>query len=367
MSGQAANSSNLFPNLWGGGGEEIPTVGGDGVADGGSAAADSYVPPVDIDSPDAQSAAPVDIDAEAAGQGAGSSEKPDATGEVEYLDLTDDTGRKRIKIDWNNRDAIKKAISMAAGARKWQNERDQLRKSLEEREAEYKDVSTAWNAIEQAYSTQGIEGLVDLLANKQGAYTDWVHKQVEKELLKRDATPDELEKIQLRERLDRIERERTIESKRLKEREEAVTKEREQAEQAALQSVVNPSFDRVRFAGTLGNEQLEDRLDRTIWSESIDILSNLEEQQGKQAITPAVTRRVFQEVADSLKQGLNMKAKEEAASAAEARKAQAATRVAAKAQTVQGSRQTEAESFNKHIAENNWAAALSSMLTGRIK
>jgi len=363
MAEQASNS-NTFATIWGGGGEDIPTVGADSVANGGSAEADSYTPPVDIDSEEA-SAQPVDIDAE--GQQAGSVEQPEADGEVEYLDLTDDTGRKRIKIDWNNRDAIKKAISMAAGARKWQNERDQLRKNLEEREAQYKDVQTAWDAVEQAYTNQGLEGLVDLLANKQGAYAEWVQQQVDKELQKRDATPDELEKIQLRERLDRIERERNIESKRLKEREDAIAQERAAAEEAALQSVVNPSFDRVRFAGTLGNEQLEERLDRTVWSEAIDILANIEEEQGKQAITPAMTRRVFEEVASSLRQGLNMKAKEEAATAAEARKANAATKVAAKAQTVQGSRQVDKESFNKHIAENNWAAALSSMLTGRVK
>lgn len=362
----SGNSENLFPNLWGGGGEDIATVGAEPAADGGSVSADSYVPPVDIDSEGG--AQPVDIDSETqSGQVAGSAGQPEAQGEVEYLDLTDETGRKRIKIDWANKDAIKKAISMAAGARKWQNERDQLRKNLEEREAQYKDVQTAWDAVEQAYTSQGLEGLVDLLANKQGAYTEWLQKQVDKELAKRDATPDELEKIQLRERLDRIERERSIESKRLKEREEAIAKERAAAEEAALQSVVNPSFDRVRFAGTLGNEQLEDRLDRTVWSEAIDILSNIEEQQGKQAITPAMTRRVFEEVASSLRQGMNIKAKEEAAVAAEARKANVATKVAAKAQTVQGSRQTDKESFNKHIADNNWAAALSSMLTGRVK
>lgn len=361
-----SSNGNLFPNLWGGGGEEISTVGAEPTSDGGSVAADSYVPPVDIDAPEAQAAEPVDIDSEA-GQALSPAKQPEESGEIEYVELTDETGRKKIKVDWNNRDAIKKAISMAAGARKWQNERDQLRKTLEQKEAEYQDVSTAWNAIEQAYTTQGLEGLVDLLANKQGAYNEWLQSQVSKELTKRDATPDELEKIQLKERLDRIERERTIESKRLKEREEAIAKERAAAEEAALQSVVNPSFDRVRFAGTLGNEQLEDRLDRAVWSESIDILSNIEEQQGKQAITPAVTRRVFQEVAESLRQGMNIKAKEEAAVAAEARKANVATKVATKAQTVQGSRQTDKESFNKNIAENNWGAALASMLTGRIK
>lgn len=362
-----SGNENLFPNLWSGGagGEEIATVGQEASSDGGSVAADSYVPPVDIDA-EGSYGEPVDIDSEA-GQALSPVKQPEETGEIEYVELTDETGRKKIKVDWNNRDAIKKAISMAAGARKWQNERDQLRKTLEQKEAEYQDVSTAWNAIEQAYTTQGLEGLVDLLANKQGAYTEWLQNQVNKELMKRDATPDELEKIQLKERLDRIERERKIESKRLTEREEAIAKERAAAEEAALQSVVNPSFDRVRFAGTLGNEQLEDRLDRAVWSEAIDVLSNIEEQQGKQAITPAMTRRVFQEVADSLRQGLNIKAKEEAAVAAEARKANVATKVAAKAQTVQGSRQTDKESFNKHIAENNWGAALASMLTGRVK
>lgn len=364
MSGQSDVAA--FPNIWGGGGEEINTVGGGAVpTEGGVDAAPAEGPlPVDIDSPEGQ--APVDLDAQAeAGQEQAAKQVTEDG--VEYLELTDDTGRKRIKIDWNNRDAIKKAISMAAGARKWQAERDQLRTKLQEQETSAKDVQEAWNAVSNAYESQGIEGLVDLLAAEQGAYQKWFQSQLQKELAKRDASPDELERIQLKERLDRMERERALESRKLKEREEAIGKERAAAEEAQIQSIVNPAFDKVRFAGTLGNEQLEDRLDRTVWSEAIDILANIEEQQGRAAVTPAVTRKVFQEVAESLRGALQVKAKEEAAAASEVRKAQAATKVAAKAQTVQGSRQTEAESFKKNIADGNWSAALTSMLSGRVK
>ena len=362
MSGQADVAA--FPNIWGGGGEEIGTVGGGEIpnADGTTASASESPLPVDIDSPEGQ--APTDIDAQA-GQEQAAEAAPE--GEVEYLELTDDTGRKRVKIDWNNRDAIKKAISMAAGARKWQAERDQLKAKLQEQETSAKDVQEAWTAVSTAYESQGIEGLVDLLAAEQGAYQKWLQNQLQKELAKRDASPDELERIQLKERLDKMEKERALESRKLKEREEAIAKEREAAEEAQIQSVVNPAFDKVRFAGTLGNEQLEDRLDRTVWSEAIDILANIEEQQGRTAVTPAVARKVFQEVAESLRGALQVKAKEEAAAATEVRKAQAATKVAAKAQTVQGSRQTEAESFKKNIAEGNWSAALTSMLSGRVK
>lgn len=365
MSGQPEAAA--FPNIWGGAGEDIPTVGATSSVDAaGVETSNEAPPPVDIDSPEGQSS-PVDIEAEAQA-GSEQTAKADAPeGEVEYLDLTDETGRKRLKIDWNNREAIKKAISMAAGARKWQAERDQLKAKLEAQETSSKDVKEAWDAVSNAYESQGIEGLVDLLAAEQGAYQKWLSSQLQKELAKRDASPDELERIQLKERLDKMERERAVESKRLKEREEAVAKERATAEEAQLQSIVNPAFDKVRFAGTLGNEQLEDRLDRTVWSEAIDILSNIEEQQGKQAVTPAVTRKVFQEVAESLRGALQVKAKEEAAAAAEVRKTQAATKVAAKAQTVQGSRQTDAESFKKNIADGNWSAALASMLSGKVK
>jgi len=366
MSGQPEAAA--FPNIWGGAGEDIATVGGNSVAGepGVDASSTEGPSPVDIDSPEAQSA-PVDVEAEAQA-GSEQTAKADASeGEVEYIDLTDETGRKRLKIDWNNRDAIKKAISMAAGARKWQAERDQLKAKLEAQETSSKDVKEAWDAVSNAYETQGIEGLVDLLAAEQGAYQKWLSSQLQRELAKRDASPDELERIQLKERLDKMERERAVEAKRLKDREEAVAKERAAAEEAQLQSIVNPAFDKVRFAGTLGNEQLEDRLDRTVWSEAIDILSSIEEQQGKQAVTPAVTRKVFQEVAESLRGALQVKAREEAAAASETRKAQAATKVAAKAQTVQGSRQTDSESFKKNIADGNWSAALASMLSGRVK
>lgn len=363
MSGQPDAAS--FPNIWGGG-EDIQTVGsGDlntATADGASA---SEAPlPVDIDSPEGQ--APVDIDA-ASQEAAPVEQQAAPEGDVEFLELTDETGRRRIKIDWSNRDAIKKAVSMAAGARKWQSERDQLKSKLESQEKSAKDVQEAWDAVSKAYESQGIEGLVDLLAAEQGAYQKWMQSQLQKELAKRDASPEELERMQLKERLDKMERERSLESKRLKEREEAIAQERAAAEQAQLQSIVNPAFDKVRFAGTLGNEQLEDRLDRTVWSEAIDILSNIEEQQGRDSVTPAVTRKVFQEVAESLRGALQVKAKEEAAAASEVRKAQAATKVAAKAQTVQGSRQTDAESFKKNISDGNWSAALASMLSGKVK
>lgn len=362
MSGQpeAAN----FPNLWGGG-EDIPTVGGDLNTSSAEGVSASEAPmPVDIDSPEGQ--VPVDIEAES--QEVAPAEQTAAPeGDIEFLELTDETGRRRIKIDWSNRDAIKKAVSMAAGARKWQAERDQLKAKLESQEKSGKDVQEAWDAVSKAYESQGIEGLVDLLAAEQGAYQKWMQNQLQKELAKRDASPEELERMQLKERLDRMERERQVEAKRLKEREELIAQERAAAEQAQLQSVVNPAFDKVRFAGTLGNEQLEDRLDRTVWSEAIDILANIEEQQGRNAVTPAVTRKVFQEVAESLRGALQVKAKEEAAAASEVRKAQAATKVAAKAQTIQGSRQTDAESFKKNISEGNWSAALASMLSGRVK
>lgn len=364
MSGQS--DVGAFPNLWGGAGEEISTVGGAAPAVDGAEAAPAEGPlPVDIDS-SSGAEAPTDVDAQLQAGQEQAAKAPSEDG-VEYLELTDDTGRKRIKIDWNNRDAIKKAISMAAGARKWQAERDQLKSKLQEQETSAKDVQEAWSAVSNAYESQGIEGLVDLLAAEQGAYQKWMQSQLQKELAKRDASPDELERIQLKERLDKMERERALESRKLKEREEAISKERAAAEEAQIQSIVNPAFDKVRFAGTLGNEQLEDRLDRTVWSEAIDILASIEEQQGRTAVTPAVTRKVFQEVAESLRGALQVKAREEAAAASDQRKAQAATRVAAKAQTVQGSRQTDAESFKKNIADGNWSAALTSMLSGRVK
>ncbi len=140
----------------------------------------------------------------------------------------------------------------------------------------------------------------------------------------------------------------------------------EAAVRERLEASVNPAFDAVRFAGTLGDDALETRLDKGVWSDAMDTLAEVEEKYGPEAITPQLARKVFKESAESVRKALQVQAKKEAAAATTARRTEAQTQVA-KATTQQTSRQAEAEQFKQNLNTGNWAEAFKSVLTGRVK
>lgn len=313
---------------------------------------------------------------EASPEGEESAESPEqveakpAEGEVEYLEVTGENGKTKVKVDWSDRESIKRAISLSVGARKWQAERDQLKSKYENLNKEAGEYKESWAQVEQAFKREGVAGLVDLFEGRQGAFDDWRQREVDKELMRRDASPAELERLEMMERIEKLQRESSRTKQEAEAREASAKAAEEVAVRERLEASINPAFDKVRFSGTLGDPALETRLDKGIWSDAMDQLAEVEEQYGPQAVTPALAARIFKESAESVRKAISLQSKKEAAQATEQRRVEAQTKVQAAttsaARTTQG-RQADMAAFKNNLDTGNWAEAFKAALTGRVK
>jgi hypothetical protein len=263
-------------------------------------------------------------------QQAGSAEptaKPVVSTGKESIVVTDDKGKRKIEVDFNNKEQLKKYVQMAHGARKWQAERDQALTKAKEVETKYSDLRSNWDVLEQTYQADGIAGLVDLLEGRQGAFNEWEKSRLDRYEMLKKASPAERELFEAKER--EITRQREIERIR-KENEEFRTKvsqEREQAELKSLESSVHPVFDRYRFADKLGDSDTEQMFDEMLWTSALKRLEPYEDKGVP--LTSDLIEREFKAVAVALRKRINVQADKKAAKVVEQRKKEATENVQA--------------------------------------
>lgn len=260
---------------------------------------------------------------------AASKEKPTLeTSKKEVVTVTDEQGRKRkIEIDYSNKEAVKKAHLLAAGARKWQAERDQAIQSKKGLETEIGEIRGNWSKLDQAFQQNGAEGVFDLL-NGPGAFKAYVSKHAERERILTEGTPAQVEELKRREAVDADRRRIDEIERRNKDLEKKLGEKEEQFETRAMQSIVNPSFEKYRFADKLGDPNTEHRLDRMLWRDAMDTLEEYEKQGVD--ITPELVNKEFAASAGLLKKQINAQAEKKAAKVVEQKKQEATENVQAK-------------------------------------
>lgn len=242
--------------------------------------------------------------------------------------VTDDKGRRKVKVDLNNTEQLKKTLSMAYGFRKAVAERDSVSSKLKEMEPKYTELKTSWDTLENAYQSGGIEGLVDLLGGKQGYYSEWKRGELDKELRYQNASDSEKRELELREKLDKLEKESSLREKRASEEAKKAQTEREEAQLRNLESQITPAFNKHRFAGQLGDASKEARLDKAIWDQA---LQNLEALPDTTELTSAIIEREFKQIATEFRAIIGKQAQVQAKKAIENKKQAAQTQVAAAA------------------------------------
>jgi len=256
-------------------------------------------------------------------QGAKANSPTDKAVAKEVITVTDADGRRRkVEIDYQDRAAIKKAHELAAGARKWQAERDQARKAVEETSGKYQELNKTWTTLEQAWAKRGAEGVLDLLLAKQGGSQAWVQKQVERAKFMERASPEEIEALTARELLEAQTREvQQLRKEQADYRKEIETKQ-EQAEMRVLESRVNPTFEKYRFADKLGNPDAEHAFDTMLWTGALKSLEAYEERGVP--ITNELVNREFKKQADILNSQISKQADRRAKQSVEKSKQAAA-------------------------------------------
>lgn len=293
-----------------------------------------------------------------------SEEKPKKeSSSVETIWVDDGKGRKQIKIDYKDKATIKKYAEMAYGMRKFQSERDQLRKWKTENETKLNELSEAWSAIEEAHRNEGVKGLVNLLVGEKDAYDKHVNKILEEARFRESATPEELARYEASQEAERIRRENEqIRKELLKEREEQ-TKAKEQAELRSLQERLNPAYAKWNFEGKLGDADLEEQYNTALWQLSINKLKSLPETE---ELTQAVINKTFQEVASRFNKAVTTQAKKKVAQTVQKKKDAASTKAAALART--GTRQSAVvDEFKGHLQNGNIVDSMKMFLSGKVK
>lgn len=239
----------------------------------------------------------------------------------ESITVTDDKGKRKIQIDWNDKEKLKKYVQMAHGARKWQAERDQALSAKTELEGKVKDLSSSWETLETAYQNGGVSALVDLLEGRKGAFDDWEKSRIDRYNFLQKATPAQKELFEAKER----ESTREAEIARLRKEQEdfrnSIVAEKEAASLKSLEGTVHPAFDRYRFADKLGDADTESMFDEMLWNNALKRLEPYEEKGVP--ITADLVDREFKAVSAALRKRINVQAEKKAAKAVEQKKREA--------------------------------------------
>lgn len=326
---------------------EVELVGDEGVVH----ASDSVVDEEDQPDSDGSTQDPkATANAKASDAKAPGEKKADPNKEV--ITITDDSGRKKLEIDYSDRAATRKAHEMAAGARKFQAERDREKAARTKLEEQNTADRRILDALEKAFAEKGEDGVIDLIAGKPGAAEAYIQRRIDRAKFLEKASPEEKAQLEQRERLDAQEREIAKLRAEGEAREKRVMSEREAAELAATEATVHPVFEKYRFDGKLGSEDDEAMFDEMLWNTALKRLKPYEEKG--LPMTKELVDREFKAVSMQLRKRIGSQAEKKAAAIVEQKKQEATENAQASTQSAY-KRNNSAVDKNDMLARGDFA------------
>lgn len=282
---------------------------------------------------------------------------------IEEIWVDDGKGRKKVKVDFSDKAKVKRAYEMAYGMRKFQRERDQLKAELEKVQPKAKEMSEAWEALEASYESDGIAGVINLLLEDDKAYETHIEEVIKRRRLREEASPDELQRLNALEEVERERREKERLLKQMKEREERDALREKETERKALESQIFPAFNKWSFSGKLGDSELEGQYDEALWRLGIEKLKKVSDDA---ELTPQFIDQAFREVASRFRKAVSLQADKKTSSSLQKKKDAASKKAAAMA-TSGKPKSEKVEAFEKSMKSGNLVDALRSVMTGQIK
>lgn len=281
--------------------------------------------------------------AETASESGSDASTPGEKPEAKWLEfqVTDEQGKRKVKVDLNNTDQLKRLLPQAAGFRKMQAERDRQVEWRKTAEPRLKELESNWQTLETSYQEGGIEGLVDLLGGKAGHYKDWFKGEVDKHTKFAGASEAEKRAIAAEEQIARLTKQQEVREKRATDAEKRAATDKEEAQLRSVEAQVTPVFNKYRFAGTLGNPDAEAAYDQAIWDQA---LKNLEALPEDQPLTNTQIEAEFRKVSGKFKAAIGKAAGAKTRQVLDEKKAEAQTKVAAAATRGMGAARGSIES-----------------------
>lgn len=251
---------------------------------------------------------------------------------------------KQVKIDYSDRDRIKKAHLLARQGRIWQSERDN---ALKENEALKESSSSNAEILETLEAVK--DDIPELFRIITGG-EDW-DAMIENEIRQREEiaqlTPEQLNvynKHRLNEKRDRELARREAEwEKKLQDAEDTRTK----ADQDTQRALINGAFNEYRFNGQLNDKVKEHKLDQMVWN-------NVVKQIDGKDLSESEVREFIKREFDVLRSSIIDNTKRKAATTKRKKVAKATKKAAASATKVSNDK-----SFDDHINSGDVAAILS--------
>lgn len=283
-----------------------------------------------------------------------------------HIYVTDESGRKKIKVDFSDKAKVKKAFEYAYGFRKMQAERDKSNAYVKQIEPEYKELKQSWAAIDKAVQEGGLKGLVNLISGDEKAFDSLIEKEVGLRDWKKTATPSEIERYDAQEMAASEKRAREKLEKEFQGLRDNVAQTQSDAQMKMLESKVNPAFDKWRFAGKLNNPTLEEMLDKSIWTTALDNLENARQKLGiaEHEMPASMIDQEFRKVRSAFEKVSSVQAETKTSQIMQQKKAAAQEKVVAHASKAMA-KQTDAEAFASQIRGGNFVDAFRNALTGK--
>ena len=262
---------------------------------------------------------------------------------------------KKIKIDYSDRNSIRRAFAAQAGMRKFQRERDDAYKKLESQ----KEEVDSYRDLNKLYQTAGVDGVVERLEGK--SLDDIINERIDR-MIMREENPSEAAKLDYEDKLAAERKAREALEARITESNERVAAEREAAEEAKLAGLITPVFQRHSFSGKLGDEVAEHQMDQALWDQALARLEEYEEDQ----LTPAIIRKEFRTVANTFNKIITKQARKQAKEVSTKRKREAKEHV--QAQVAAGTTNATSKSdWAKKFKSGDMTGSPVDLMTGKVK
>lgn len=281
------------------------------------------------------------------------------SGDIEELTVKGPNGRqKKLKVDYSDKDKIKRAYRLAyEGRAVWQKERDEAKNQLSETRSELESLQKDWEKLETAYEKNGVAGLVDLLEGRDGAYQDYLKQEMQRQERLESMTDSERRAY---EREQEIQAEKQRAAKLQEEYDKKLREIQEQQEQAdirALESKIHPSFDRYRFRGKLGDEVAETEFDEMLWNRALTSLEKISDSDVE--LTQGMVDKEFRRIASTIKKHLSSQVDKNLKKTVSRKKKDAAKKVRATvSRSMQGNQ--DLQEFRKNMKSGNLVDGLTS-------
>jgi hypothetical protein len=281
--------------------------------------------------------------------------------DIERLKVTGPNGPEEVEIDFSNREELKRQISMAYGARKWQSERDSAQKKLKEIEPDYKDATETRDAIVGAFKQKGFKGLVNLLLQDEKGYDNLLEMEVQKRQAYTTATPELKAKMDAEARYEELlrqmqfkEEQTKLENDKLTKRQAQIAAEQQAVAEQSFTTMASTALQMNSFKGKLGDVELESRLDDSVWSNVRKALSQLPDDMD---ITQELLNSMVSKEVGLFNKGLGRKVEADVKQSVDKTKQASANKLATAAQQGMG-KNGAADKFADSLSKGNTADAV---------